>query len=88
MKDLETIIRNLVDVKASEDNQIDLHAYENGMRALAEKLPIDVVSCRCLSVTEISKKRVKELQGLKKYARDQFTLGLIESQIKYWSELQ
>ena len=35
----------------------------------------------------IAKKRIKELQGLKKYARDQFTVGLIESQIKYWSEL-
>jgi hypothetical protein len=55
----------------------------------AEKeLRISDVSCRCLSISEISKKRVKELIGLKKYARDQFTVGLIDSQIKYWSELQ
>lgn len=31
--------------------------------------------------------RVKELEGLKKYARDQFTMGLIEAQIKYWKEV-
>jgi hypothetical protein len=55
----------------------------------AEKeLRISDVSCRCSSISEISKKRVKELIGLKKYARDQFTVGLIDSQIKYWSELQ
>lgn len=53
-----------------------------------EKLHISDVSCRCSVIKEISIKRVKELQGLKKYARDQFTVGLIESQIKYWSELQ
>jgi hypothetical protein len=52
------------------------------------KLGISDVSCRCLDIKEISKKRVKELIGLKKYARDQFTVGLIDSQIKYWSELQ
>jgi hypothetical protein len=53
-----------------------------------ENLNISDVSCRCSSISEISKKRVKELIGLKKYARDQFTVGLIDSQIKYWSELQ
>ena len=53
-----------------------------------ENLNISDVSCRCLDIKEISKKRVKELIGLKKYARDQFTVGLIDSQIKYWSELQ
>ena len=53
-----------------------------------ENLNISDVSCRCSIIKEISIKRVKELQGLKKYARDQFTIGLIESQIKYWSELQ
>jgi hypothetical protein len=53
-----------------------------------ENLNISDVSCRCLDISEISKKRVKELIGLKKYARDQFTVGLIDSQIKYWSELQ
>jgi len=54
----------------------------------SENLNISDVSCRCLDIKEISKKRVKELIGLKKYARDQFTVGLIDSQIKYWSELQ
>ena len=53
-----------------------------------KKLHISDVSCRCSFIKEISLKRIKELQGLKKYARDQFTIGLIESQIKYWSELQ
>jgi hypothetical protein len=53
-----------------------------------ENLSISDVSCRCSSISEISKKRIKELMGLKKYARDQFTVGLIDSQIKYWSELQ
>jgi len=43
MKNLETIIRKLVDAKAEQDNQIDLNAYENGMRALAEQLPVEVV---------------------------------------------
>jgi hypothetical protein len=52
------------------------------------QLNIPAVSCRCSHIKEISIKRVKELEGLKKYARDQFTVGLIESQIKYWSELQ
>ena len=66
------------------EKKIDNTGAENTNK----KLIISDVSCRCLSVTEISKKRVKELQGLKKYARDQFTLGLIESQIKYWFELQ
>jgi hypothetical protein len=32
-------------------------------------------------------KRINELEGLKKYARDQFSLGLIDSQIKYWKEI-
>jgi len=45
-------------------------------------------SCRCSYIKEISIKRVKELEGLKKYARDQFSVGIIESQIKYWKELQ
>jgi hypothetical protein len=53
-----------------------------------KKLHISDVSCRCSFINEISIKRVKELQGLKKYARDQFSVGLIESQIKYWKELQ
>jgi len=44
MKNIETIIRNLVDTKAAQDNQIDLNAYENGMRALAEQLLIADVS--------------------------------------------
>ena len=43
---------------------------------------------KIIDIKEISEKRVKELEGLKKYARDQFAVGLIESQIKYWSELQ
>lgn len=38
-------------------------------------------------VVVLATKRVSELQGLSKYARDQFTVGLIESQIKYWSEI-
>ena len=42
--DYEKLIRELVDKKSEQDNQIDLHAYENGMRALAEALSIaDVV---------------------------------------------
>jgi hypothetical protein len=53
-----------------------------------ENLNISDVGCRCSCISEISKKRVKELIALKKYARDQFTVGLIDSQIKYWSELQ
>jgi hypothetical protein len=53
-----------------------------------ENLNISDVSCRCSNIKEISEKRVKELEGLKKYARDQFSVGLIEAQIKYWKELQ
>ena len=34
----EKIINELVDLKAQQDNQIDLNAYESGMRALADKL--------------------------------------------------
>ncbi|MFW6219760.1 MAG: hypothetical protein ACOC33_02885 [bacterium] len=40
----EKLIRELVDKKAEQDNQIDLHAYENGMRALVEALSIADVS--------------------------------------------
>ena len=36
----EKIIRELVDLKAKQDNQIDLNAYENGMRAFAKKLSL------------------------------------------------
>jgi hypothetical protein len=63
---------------------------ENRIKRFNEnsELNISDVSCRCSHIKEISIKRVKELEGLKKYARDQFTVGLIESQIKYWSELQ
>ena len=38
MKDLETVIREVVDAKAEQDNQIDLNAYENGMRAFAKAI--------------------------------------------------
>lgn len=38
MKDLETIIREIVAAKKEQDNQIDLHAYENGMRAFAKAI--------------------------------------------------
>jgi hypothetical protein len=61
---------------------------EENLNSEPRELGISDVSCRCLDIKEISKKRVKELIGLKKYARDQFTVGLIDSQIKYWSELQ
>ena len=44
----EKIIRQLVDLKFEQDNQIDLHAYELGMRALAEQLTLtEVVNCNC-----------------------------------------
>jgi hypothetical protein len=36
----EKLIRELVDKKAEQDNQIDLNAYENGMRALAKQLAL------------------------------------------------
>jgi elongation factor P--beta-lysine ligase len=36
----EKLIKKLVDKKAEQDNQIDLNAYENGMRALAQALSI------------------------------------------------
>tara|TARA_R110000782_G_scaffold252435_1_gene340257 strand:- start:330 stop:608 length:279 start_codon:yes stop_codon:yes gene_type:complete len=38
MKDLETVIREVVDAKAEQDNQVDLNAYENGIRAFAEAI--------------------------------------------------
>ena len=38
MKDLETIIRKLVDKKAEQNNKIDLNAYENGIREFAEAI--------------------------------------------------
>jgi hypothetical protein len=36
----EKLISELVDKKAEQDNQIDLNAYENGMRALAKQLKL------------------------------------------------
>ena len=36
----EKLIKELVDKKAEQDNKVDLHAYENGMRALSEALNI------------------------------------------------
>lgn len=45
-----------------------------------------LVSCRCAEIIPFAEKRVKELNGIKKYARDQFSLlGVIEAQLKYWS---
>jgi len=38
--DYEKLIRELVDRKAEQDNQIDLNAYENGMRALVKALSL------------------------------------------------
>ncbi len=83
---INEIIKNFADGDMniiSFANKIYRLGFEDG-----KVLHISNISCRCSSISEISKKRVKELIGLKKYAREQFTFGLIESQIKYWSELQ
>ena len=56
----EKLIRELVDKKSQQDNQIDLHAYENGMRALADVLSANRVVGRFYTEAEI--KEVKETE--------------------------
>ncbi len=38
------------------------------------------------NMSDYFKNRVTELKGLRKYARDQFSQGMIDAQIKYWNE--
>ena len=72
MKDLEIAIKEVVDSKAEQDNQIDLNAYEKGIRDFA----------KAINYSQCCKSDSEQLLAYTKFLREELHLNISDNWVE------